>query len=216
MERGRFGVEPICRVLGVSASAYYQRASGQRSIRQLENERLLELIRQIHAANYYAYGSWRMWKALQRAGEEVGRGRVERLMRSNGIQGAKRRGKPWRTTIADPTALRPPDLVERDFTASGPNELWCADFTYLRCWEGSVFFRVRARRLQPRRRRLAVRLPHAHRPRPRRLADGLASARARSERPARPPLRRRQPVHLVRLQPDPRRSLRASLDRLGR
>jgi transposase InsO family protein len=140
MERGRFGVEPICRVLGVSASAYYQRATGQLSARRIEDERLLALIREIHAANYYAYGSWRMWKALQRAGEEVGRGRVERLMRSNGIQGAKRRGKPWRTTIADPNALRPPDLVERDFTAEGPNELWCADFTYLRCWEGRVYF----------------------------------------------------------------------------
>jgi len=140
IERGRFGVEPICRALGVSASAYYQRASGQRSLRALEDERLLERIREIHRRNYFAYGSWRMWRALLRAGEEVGRGRVERLMRSNGIQGAKRRGKPWRTTIADPSALRPPDLVQRDFNAGGPNELWCADFTYLRCWEGRVFF----------------------------------------------------------------------------
>lgn len=139
-QRGRFGVEPICRVVGVSASAYYQRATGARSARRVEDERLLELIREIHAANYYAYGSWRMWKALKRAGEQVGRGRVERLMRSNGIQGAKRRGKPWRTTISDPSAVRPRDLVQRDFTASGPNELWCADFTYLRCWEGRVFF----------------------------------------------------------------------------
>ena len=139
-QRARFGVEPICRVLGVSASAYYERASGRMSARAIEDERLLQLIRRIHAANYYAYGSWRMWKALRRAGEEVGRGRVERLMRTHGIQGAKRRGKPWRTTIADPQAVRPADLVDRDFTASGPNELWCADFTYLRCWEGRVFF----------------------------------------------------------------------------
>lgn len=138
--RERFGVEPICTTLGVSASAYYQRATGERSARQVEDERLLELIREIHARNYYCYGSWRMWRALRRAGEEVGRGRVERLMRRNGIRGAKRRGKPWRTTIADPAATRPPDLVERDFTASRPNELWCADFTYLRCWEGPVFF----------------------------------------------------------------------------
>jgi len=140
IERGRFGVEPICRALGVSASAYYQRASGQRSLRALEDERLLERIREIHRRNYFAYGSWRMWRALLRAGEEVGRGRVERLMRTSGIQGAKRRGKPWRTTIADPEALRPPDLVQRVFNAGGPNELWCAEFTYLRCWEGRVFF----------------------------------------------------------------------------
>jgi putative transposase len=138
--RERFGVEPICKTLGVSASAYYQRATGRRSRRAVEDERLLELIRVIHERNYFAYGSWRVWKALQRAGEPVGRGRVERLMRSHGIRGAKRRGKPWRTTIADPEAVRRPDLVQRDFSASAPNELWCADLTYLRCWEGVVFF----------------------------------------------------------------------------
>ncbi len=127
-ERSRFRVEPICQALGVSASAYYQRAGGERSARSLEDERLLELIRQIHSRNYFAYGSWRMWRALRRAGEPVGRGRVERLMRANGIRGAKRRGKPWRTTISDPQASRRPDLVQRNFTACGPNELWCADF----------------------------------------------------------------------------------------
>ena len=139
-QRGRFGVEPICRTLGVSASAYYERATGELSARRLEDERLLERIRGIHQRNYFAYGSWRMWKALGRAGEEVGRGRVERLMRSNGIQGAKRRGKPWRTTFPGAAADRPADLVERDFRASRPDELWFADFTYLRCWEGVVFF----------------------------------------------------------------------------
>jgi putative transposase len=121
--RGRFGVEPICRTLGVSASAYYQRASGERSARQVADERLLGRIGELHAANYYAYGYRRMWKALGRAGEHVGRDRVKRLMRANGIQGAKRRGKPWRTTWPDPDARRRPDLVQRDFTASRPDEL---------------------------------------------------------------------------------------------
>jgi putative transposase len=138
--RGRFGVEPICRVLDVSASAYYQRASGERSARAIEDERLLGVIGEVHAANYYAYGYRRTWKALLRAGEDVGRDRVKRLMRAEGIQGAKRRGKPWRTTRPDPTARRRPDLVQRDFTASGPDELWVADLSYLRCWEGLVFF----------------------------------------------------------------------------
>jgi putative transposase len=138
--RGRFGVEPICRTLDVSASAYYQRASGKRSARVIDDERLLERIREVHAANYYAYGYRRTWKAMLRAGEDVGRDRVKRLMRTNGIQGAKRRGKPWRTTIADPTAVRSPDLVNRDFSADRPDALWLADFTYLRCWEGLVFF----------------------------------------------------------------------------
>jgi len=89
--RGRFGVEPICRTLGVSASAYYQRASGERSARTVEDERLLGRIRQLHAANYEAYGYRRTWKALSRAGERVARRRVQRLMRAHGIQGAKRR-----------------------------------------------------------------------------------------------------------------------------
>jgi len=138
--RARFGVEPICSTLGVSASAYYQRATGHRSARAVEDERLLEAIEQVQAANYYAYGYRRTWKAMLRAGEPVGRDHVKRLMRGAGIQGAKRRGKPWRTTIADPAARRNPDLVDRDFTASRPDQLWVADFTYLRCWEGTVFF----------------------------------------------------------------------------
>ena len=139
-ERSRFGVEPICQALDVSASAYYQRRSGHRSARAVADERLLGRIRELHASNYYAYGYRRMWKALKRAGEEVPRCRVQRLMRDNGIRGAKRRGKPWRTTRPDPQALRRPDLVQRDFTASRPNQLWVADFTYLRCWEGLVYF----------------------------------------------------------------------------
>ena len=138
--RGRFGVEPICQTLDVSASAYYQRASGQRSARAVGDERLLARIVEVHAENYYCYGYRRAWKALKRAGVDVGRDRVKRLMRAHGIQGAKRRGKPWRTTIADPAASRSPDLVNRDFTANGLDRLWVADFTYLRCWEGLVFF----------------------------------------------------------------------------
>jgi putative transposase len=138
--RGRFGVEPICRTLGVSASAYYQRATGRRSARAVGDQWLLERIERLHAANYCAYGYRRTWKALRREGVEIGRDRVKRLMRANGIQGAKRRGKPWRTTIADRAALRRPDLVQRKFSAEGPDALWVADFTYLRCWEGVVFF----------------------------------------------------------------------------
>ncbi len=125
--RGRFGVEPICRTLDVSASAYYQRATGERSARQIADEQLLARIEQLQAANYHAYGYRRTWKALRREGVEVGRDRVKRLMRAHGIQGAKRRGKPWRTTTPDPRAQRRPDLVARDFSAEGPNRLWVAD-----------------------------------------------------------------------------------------
>ncbi len=139
-ERERFAVELICRTLGVSPSAYYHRAIGQRPARAVEDERLLGRIRALHAENYHAYGARRMWKALRREGERVGRDHVARLMRTAGIQGAKRRGKPWRTTTPNPAASRRPHLVERNFTAAGPNRLWVADLTYLRCWEGLVFF----------------------------------------------------------------------------
>ncbi len=140
MYRDRFGVEPICRTLDVSASAYYERKTGEPSRRAVEDERLLGAIERVQAANYHAYGYRRTWLALKRAGVDVGRDRVKRLMRAHGIQGAKRRGKPWRTTIADPAAVRPPDLVNRNFTAMRSDTLWVADFCYLRCWEGLVFF----------------------------------------------------------------------------
>ena len=138
--RERFGVEPICTTLEVSASAYYERARGCRSAREIEDKRLLARIREIHERNYCAYGYRRIWIALKREGEEVGRGRVQRLMRKAGIQGAKRRGKAWRTTKPDPEARRRPDLVERDFSAAAPNRLWVGDLSYLRCWEGVVYF----------------------------------------------------------------------------
>jgi putative transposase len=138
--RERFGVEPICQTLGVSASAYYHRKTGARSARQVADQRLLEVIKTTHENNFEAYGYRKMWKTLRRAGEAVPRCQVQRLMRVHAIQGAKRRGRPWRTTIADPDAQQRPDLVCRDFTAVAPDRLWVGDFTYLRCWEGRLFF----------------------------------------------------------------------------
>ncbi len=137
--RDRFGVEPICETLDVSASAYYQRATGKRSVRQVQDERLTVRIREVHEENFECYGYPRVWHQLQREGEQVGRDHVARLMRQAGIRGAKRRGKPWRTTIADPQAQKRPDLVNRDFTADRPDRLWVGDLTYLRTWEGRMF-----------------------------------------------------------------------------
>jgi putative transposase len=135
--RERFGVEPICETLDVSASAYYQRATGERSARSVEDERLTARIREVHKQNFEAYGYPRVWHELRREGEQVGRDRVARLMRQAGIRGAKRRGKPWRTTIADPQAQKRPDLVKRDFTADRPDALWVGDVTYLRTGRGA-------------------------------------------------------------------------------
>ena len=140
MHRDQLGVEPICQTLDVSASAYYQRATGERSARALADERLTGRIRDVHDKNYECYGYRRVHAQLVREGEQAGRDQVARLMRSAGIEGAKRRGKPWRTTIADPEAQRASDLVDRDFTAPAPDRLWVGDFTYLRTWEGRAFF----------------------------------------------------------------------------
>jgi len=135
-----FAVGLVCRALGVSRSAHYERASGRRCARVVRDEQLLTTIRELHAGNFEAYGYRKLHLALRRAGiEDVGRDRVKRLMRAHGIRGAKRRGKPWRTTTPDSGAGRRPDLVERDFTATRPDELYVADLTYLRCWEGLLF-----------------------------------------------------------------------------
>jgi putative transposase len=136
-----FAVELTCRTLGVSRSAHYERASGERSQRAIRDEELVAMIRRLHEANFEAYGYRKLHLALRRAAvEDVGRDRVKRLMRSHGIRGAKRRGRRFVTTKGDPNAARLPDLVQRDFTATAPDRLYVADFTYIRCWEGMVFF----------------------------------------------------------------------------
>lgn len=135
-----FAVELTCRTLGTSASACYQRAGGVLSTRAQQDAVLLEQVREVYRANYEAYGSLRVWRALRRQGVEVGRGRVERLMAADGLIGAKRRGRAWKTTVPDPAGCERPDLVIRQFTAARPDALWIADFTYLKSWEGVGFF----------------------------------------------------------------------------
>ena len=135
-----FAVELICRTIGVSRSAHYERQNAEPSARAVRDAELVETIRRVHRANFSAYGYRKLHLALKRAGvEDVGRDRIKRLMRANGICGAKGRGKKWKTTIADPEAARRPDLVERDFSAERPDALYVADFTHLRCWEGKVY-----------------------------------------------------------------------------
>ena len=139
-QRDRHAVELVAKTIGASVSAYYARKGRGPSARARRDAELLEQIRETHAANYHAYGYRRLWKALLREGEVAPRCQVQRLMREAGIVGAKRRGRPWRTTVPGSERADTPDLLERDFTASRPNEVWVADFTYVRCWEGMVFF----------------------------------------------------------------------------
>ena len=116
-QRADFGVEPICRTLGVSASAYYQRATGERSARSLEDERLLAQIRRVHEANYEGYGSRRVWKALLREGIAVARCTVERLMRATGSRAPSAAASRGARRCPTRSGADAPDLVERDFTA---------------------------------------------------------------------------------------------------
>lgn len=137
--RESFGVEPICRALGVAVSTHYARRSRKPSHRALED---CALIAEIHAARSgyrRVYGVRKTWKELRRRGVEVGRDRVARLMRAEGLEGV-RRGKKRRTTIPDEQAAeRARDLLQRDFTATGPNEKWVCDITYLRTWNGFCY-----------------------------------------------------------------------------
>jgi putative transposase len=136
--RDRFGVEPICRALQVAPSSYYAARCRPLSARASSDAELAPKILKVFNDNYRVYGARKLWRQLRREGELVGRDRVARLMRTLGIAGAVR-GKPRRTTIPDPAAARAPDLVNRQFTATRPNQLWVSDFTYVATWSGTVY-----------------------------------------------------------------------------
>jgi|SRR5215211_1403371 len=136
--RDRFGVEPICRALQVAPSSYYAARCRPLSARASSDAELAPKILKVFNDNYQVYGARKLWRQLRREGELVGRDRVARLMRTLGIAGAVR-GKPRRTTIPDPAAARAPDLVNRQFTATRPNQLWVSDFTYVATWSGTVY-----------------------------------------------------------------------------
>jgi putative transposase len=121
--RDRFGVEPICQVLPIAPSTYYQHSKPPSSARAVRDAQLKVEIRRVHEDNFGVYGARKIWRQLGREGIAVARCTVERLMRELGLQGV-RRGKPHRTTTPDAAAARPADLVERDFSAIGPNQLW--------------------------------------------------------------------------------------------
>jgi putative transposase len=136
--RGEFGVAPICEVLQVAPSTYYTARARPLSARGLRDEALLPVLVGIWTANYQVYGARKLWKAARRAGVDVGRDQVARLMRLAGIQGTTRRRRV-RTTRPDLHAARHPDLVNRDFTARAPNQLWVTDLTYVPTWAGVAY-----------------------------------------------------------------------------
>ena len=139
--RERLGVEPICRELEVSASAYRARRTRPPSSRALRDAFLLDQIRRVHAGSAGIYGQLKIWDDLNDEGICVARCTVERLMRAHGIEGL-RNGKTQRTTLPGPSPVAAPDLVRRDFSAERPDAVWLADFTYVRTWEGWSYLAV--------------------------------------------------------------------------
>ena len=136
--REEFGVEPICDVLPIAPSTYYAARSRAPSRRARRDAVLLAELVALWRANYSVYGARKLWRAARRAGIDVGRDQVARLMRGAGIEGARRRRRV-RTTRPDGGAERPADLVERDFTADRPNRLWVSDLTYVPTWAGVAY-----------------------------------------------------------------------------
>jgi putative transposase len=136
--KDRFGVEPICRVLPIAPSTYHDAKRRPSSARALRDTELKAEIARVHAEHFGVYGARKVWRQLHREGIAVARCTVERLMGELGLRGAVR-GKTRRTTTPDETAARPVDLVERDFSAVRPNQLWVADLTYVAAWSGFVY-----------------------------------------------------------------------------
>ena len=142
--RAQYGVEPVCAVLPIAPSTYFARKVQQhdpttRSPRAQRDDELRAAIQRVWDENEQVYGPRKVWKQLRREGRRVARCTVERLMRARGLSGAVR-GRAWKvTTLADPAVARPADLVERRFTATRPNQLWVADFTYVATWRGFVY-----------------------------------------------------------------------------
>ena len=141
--RGEHGVEPICAVLPIAPSTYHSHAARRADPsllprRATRDAGLMPLVARVFEENFEVYGVRKVWRQLQREGQEVARCTIERLMQSMGLQGVIR-GKPVKTTISDKAAPCPLDHVNRQFQAPRPNALWVSDFTYVATWAGFVY-----------------------------------------------------------------------------
>jgi putative transposase len=138
-----YGVEPICRVLPIAPSTYYEHAGRRRNPARLpararRDEVLRSEIRRVWEENFQVYGVRKVWRQLCREGIAVARCTTARLMRQMGLSGAIR-GKTVKTTLSNPAVQCPRDKVNRQFQAPRPNALWVSDFTYVATWQGFVY-----------------------------------------------------------------------------
>ena len=142
--RADYGVEPICRELAIAPSTFYRHRTHHvdpttRSDRAQRDDGLRVETQRVWDAHHQVYRPRKVWKQLRRDGIAVARCTMQRLMREMGLVGVVR-GRAWTTTtLPDTAATRPPDLVERTFTAERPNQLWVSDFTYVATWHGFVY-----------------------------------------------------------------------------
>lgn len=142
--RANFGVEPICDVLPIAPSVYYEQRGRQqcperRPCRVRQDEIVTEHIRRVWRENQEVYGVRKVWRQLRREGHAVARCTIARLMHRAGLRGAVRGRRFKTTTCPDISSPRPPDLVTRRFAAVRPNELWVADLTYVATWRGFAY-----------------------------------------------------------------------------
>jgi putative transposase len=137
--RDELGVEPICRVLQIAPSTYYAAKRRRPSARDIRDAVMMQVLMVLWVANRKVYGAHKLWKAARRAGHDVGRDQVARLMRQMAIEGVSRRRRRVFTTRPDPDALRAPDLVNRNFTAERPDALWVTDLTYVPTRSGMAY-----------------------------------------------------------------------------
>jgi len=141
--REQYGVEPICEVLPIAPSTYFRRrlqrrCPERRSARAKRDDDLRVEVKRVWRESYELYGARKVWRQLRREMGGVARCTVERLMRAEGLRGAVR-GKRVKTTVPSDLVERPSDLVQREFVASAPNQLWVADITYVATWAGFVY-----------------------------------------------------------------------------
>lgn len=141
--RSVFGVEPICKVLPIAPSTYYQhrlvaKDPSRASKRARADAALCDDIKRIWQDNRRIYGARKVWQSLHRERRKVARCTVERLMKTMGLEGVVRRKKVI-TTNPDASNPCPEDKVNRQFRAETPNQLWVSDFTYVQSWSGTVY-----------------------------------------------------------------------------
>ena len=139
--RDEFGVEPICTTLQVAPSTYYaaKRRQLAPSARAVRDVAMMQVLMVLWVANRKVYGAHKLWKAARRAGHDVGRDQVARLMRAMEIEGISRQRRKVFTTRQDPDAVRAPDLVNRNFRADRPDALWVTDLTYVPTRTGMAY-----------------------------------------------------------------------------